>query len=90
LQVAATTGFLGLAAYLWIFISYFRHAYRSEGWPLLALSGGVLAYILQLQTAFTTIATGMTFWAILGVSVAIMQIQTREDKDEWSSAYPSE
>ncbi|CAN5848043.1 hypothetical protein BH23ACT11_BH23ACT11_14850 [soil metagenome] len=78
LQVAATTGLLGLAAYLWIFVSYFRHAYKSGGWPLLAPSGGVLAYILQLQTAFTTIATGVTFWAILGVTVAIMRIQERE------------
>jgi O-antigen ligase len=75
LQVAATTGLLGLAAYLWIFVSYFRNAYRSGGWPLLALSGGVLAYIIQLQTAFPTIATGVTFWAILGASVAIMRLQ---------------
>lgn len=75
LQIAATTGLLGLAAYLWIFVSYFRNAYRNGGWPLLALSGGVLAYILQLQTAFTTIAIGVTFWAILGVSVAVMRIQ---------------
>lgn len=48
LQVAATTGLLGLAAYLWVFVSYFRNACRSGGWPLLALSGGVLVYILQL------------------------------------------
>jgi putative inorganic carbon (HCO3(-)) transporter len=81
LQVAATTGLLGLAAYLWVFVSYFRHAYRSGGWPLLALSGGVLAYILQLQTAFTTIATGVTFWAILGVSVAIVRIQDSEGSE---------
>jgi O-antigen ligase len=80
LQVAATTGLLGLAAYLWIFVSYFRNAYRSGGWPLFALSGGVLAYILQLQTAFTTIAIGVTFWAILGVSVAVMRIQEAESK----------
>jgi putative inorganic carbon (HCO3(-)) transporter len=80
LQVAATTGLLGLAAYLWIFVSYFRNAYRSGSWPLLALSGGVLAYIVQLQTAFTTIATGVTFWAILGVSVAVMRIQEAESK----------
>ncbi len=80
LQVAATTGLLGLAAYLWVFVSYFRNAYKSGGWPLLALSGGVLAYILQLQTAFTTIATGVTFWAILGVSVAIMRLQEMEDE----------
>jgi hypothetical protein len=85
LQVAATTGLLGLAAYLWIFVSYFRNAYRSGGWPLLALSGGVLAYILQLQTWVTTLNTGVTFWAILGVSVAIMQIQSRAKEDNRSA-----
>lgn len=90
LQVAATTGLLGLVAYLWIFVSYFRHAYRSGGWPLLALSGGVLAYILQLQTAFTTIATGVTFWAILGVSVAIMRLQDRENAKEEPKPLASE
>jgi O-antigen ligase len=87
LQVAATTGLLGLAAYLWLFVSYFRHAYRSGGWPLLALSGGVLAYILQLQTAFTTITTGVTFWAILGVSVAVMRIQARGNSVEDSVGF---
>ncbi len=50
--------------------------------PLLALSGGVLAYILQLQTAFTTIGIGVTCWAILGVSGAIMRIQDRDGKAE--------
>ncbi|MBA2345531.1 MAG: O-antigen ligase family protein, partial [Rubrobacter sp.] len=79
-QVAATTGLLGLAAYLWIFVSYFRNSYKSGGWPLLALSGGVLAYILQLMTWVTTITTGVTFWAILGVSVAIMRIQSQEQE----------
>jgi len=49
---------------------------------VLALSGGVLAYILQLQTAFTTLATGVTFWAILGASVAIMRLQAREGEPE--------
>ena len=81
-QVAATTGLLGLAAYLWIFVSYFRKCYRSGGWPLLALSGGVLAYILSLMTWVTTLTTGVTFWAILGVSVAIMRIQSREQEEQ--------
>ncbi len=85
-QVAATTGLLGLAAYLWIFVSYFRKSYKSGGWPLLALSGGVLAYILQLMTWVTTITTGVTFWAILGVSVAIMRIQSREKAADSSPA----
>ncbi len=47
---------------------------------MLALSGGVLAYTLQLQTAFTAIATGVTFWTILDVSVAIMRLQKRDGK----------
>ena len=54
--------------------------YWSGGWPLLALSGGMLAYILQLQTWVTTLTTGVTFWAILGVSVAIMRIQSQEQE----------
>ena len=78
LQVATTTGLLGLAAYLWLLVAYFRNAYRSGGWPMIALSGGVLAYILQLQTSFSTITTGVTFWAILGVSVAVVGLQERD------------
>jgi len=45
---------------------------------LLAPSDGMQAYILQLMTWNTTISTGVTFWAILGVSVAIMRIQSQE------------
>jgi O-antigen ligase len=85
LQLTATTGLLGLAAYLWLLVSYFRNAYRSGGWPIIALSGGALAYILQLQTVFTTIATGVTFWAILGVSVAVMRLQERPAEDNANS-----
>lgn len=87
LQVAATTGLLGLGAYLWVFVAYFRHAYRSGGWGVLALSGGVLAYILQLQTAFTTIGTGVTFWAVLGVTVAMMRL--RKQQGDSADSLPS-
>jgi hypothetical protein len=75
LQIAATMGLLGLAAYLWIFVSYFLSAYRSGGWPLLALSGGLLAYILQLQLSFPSAASNVAFWGLLGSSVAIMRLQ---------------
>lgn len=81
LQVAATTGLLGLAAYVWILISYFRNAYRRGGWPLIALSGGVLAYILQIQTSFPTAATNVAFWGLLGASVAIMRLQDRQSDE---------
>ena len=79
LQVAATTGLLGLGAYLWILVSYFRNSYESGGWPLLALSGGVLAYIFQIQTSFPTAATSVAFWGILGTSAAIMRLQSDQD-----------
>jgi len=78
LQVAATTGFVGLAAYLWIFAAYFRNVYHRGGWTLIALSGGILAYIIQLQTIFTTLTTGVTFWAVLGVSAAVMRLPDRQ------------
>ncbi len=74
LQLAATTGLLGLAAYLWVLVSYFRNAYRHGGWALAALSGAVLAYVLQLQTAFPSVATDVAFWGLLGVSVGIMRL----------------
>lgn len=34
-------------------------------------------------TAFIISATGVTFWAILDVSVAIMRLQSRETPDRW-------
>lgn len=83
-QIAATTGILGLAAYAWLLVAYFRNAYRRGGWVLLALSGGVLAYVLQLQALFTTIAGGITFWAILGVSAAVMRLQDKASPGEVS------
>ena len=76
-QVAATTGLLGLAAYLWVLVSFFRNAYRRGGWGLLALSGAVLAYVIQIQTAFPSVATDVAFWGILGASVALMRLQDR-------------
>src|SRR5215217_2497380 len=80
LQVLATTGALGLAAYMWIFFAYFRNVYRCGGWALMALSGGMLAYILQLQTIFTTLTTSVTFWAVLGVSAAVMRLPDRSGR----------
>lgn len=50
----------------------------------------VLACILQLQRAFTTIAIGVTFWAILGVSVAVMRLQEWEGAKEGSKPSVSE
>lgn len=80
-QLAATTGFLGLAAYLWVLVSFFRNAYRRSGWILAALSGAVLAYVIQLQTAFPSVATDVAFWGILGASVALMRLHDGEREE---------
>ena len=82
LQIAATTGLLGLGAYLWVLVSYFRNSYRRGGWILTALSGTVLAYVLQIQTAFPALPTDVAFWGVLGVSVALMRVRDGEDEEE--------
>ena len=81
LQLAATTGLLGLAAYLWVLVSFFRNAYKRNGWILTALSGAVLAYVIQLQTAFPSVVTDVAFWGVLGSSVAVMRLLNREREE---------
>ena len=85
LQLAATTGLLGLFAYLWVLVSYFRNAYRRGGWVLAALSGVVLAYVIQLQTAFPSVATDVAFWGLLGASVAVMRLHDAQGAAEGPS-----
>jgi hypothetical protein len=41
------------------------------------------AYILQLQVAFATIATGVTCRAILGVSVSVMRLHPDKTPEDW-------
>ena len=81
LQLAATTGLLGLAAYLWVLGSFFRNAYKRGWWLLTALSGAVLAYVIQLQTAFPSVATDVAFWGVLGASVALMRFRDGESTE---------
>lgn len=78
LHLAATTGLLGLAAYAWVLVSYFRNVYRRNEWLLAVLSGAVLAYVIQIQTAFSSVATGVAFWGMLGGSVALMRLRDAE------------
>jgi len=65
---------------MWLFAAYFRNSYNSGRWTLVALSAGVLTYILQLQTIFTILTTSVTFWAVLGVSAALMRLPDRSGR----------
>lgn len=85
LHTAATTGLLGLAAYLWLLFAYFRNVLRRGGWTLLAISGGVLAYVLQLQTAFPSLASIVAFWGLLGASSAVMRLRDHEGSEQQGS-----
>lgn len=38
----------------------------------------VLAYVIEIQTAFPSVATDVAFWGLLGASVAYMRLRDRE------------
>jgi hypothetical protein len=73
---------------VWVFVSYFLNAYRRGGWALLALSGGVLAYVLEIQTSFSNIVDEVAFWAVLGASVAVMRLQDLRSRRDHPAGEP--
>jgi putative inorganic carbon (HCO3(-)) transporter len=75
LQMAATTGILGLVAYLWLILVVLFKAfsvYRSSSQEtqkvfILALSLGIVAYLVQLQFSFMEVSSTLPFWYLLGL-----------------------
>ena len=65
LQIAATQGLLGLAAYLWILFAFAR-----SFWPWRHLQGAVgvfaafVAYQTSIQLNFTSLASALPFWIL--------------------------
>lgn len=81
IEVAQSTGFLGLAAYLWmlanallLFSFWFwrnrKHAHAPFVAAIVVSTGGYLAYTFLL---FHTIAAYTVFWILLGVGAGICQ-----------------
>lgn len=73
LQVGVATGFLGLAAYLWLLLAGARAAWRggrvagAEGAERVAVAAGALAYWLAAQVTITHVSSAPSFWLFLGL-----------------------
>jgi O-antigen ligase len=75
LQVLATQGVLGLAAWLWFLTAYARAAVTGVrraplGWTRTVLVGAgaaTLAYLIQAQLEFSTFVVSPLFWALAGI-----------------------
>jgi putative inorganic carbon (HCO3(-)) transporter len=74
LQIAATQGFVGLAAFAWLCISFVRIWWRGRN---RILAGGVLGacigYLLTLLVNFSTVPAALPFWIFLGAATFMLQ-----------------
>ncbi|MFI5283084.1 MAG: O-antigen ligase family protein [Candidatus Dormibacterales bacterium] len=72
LQVAATQGVLGVAAYLWLLaavaLAFWRGPRFPEGWGLLA---GWAGYEVVLQFNFTALPAALPMWILVAAAVVI-------------------
>ncbi len=72
LDILVTTGFMGLACYLFGVYSYIKMVYRSlheHRLLIVALGSGIFAYFIQNQFSFPHVPILMLFWFMLGLSV---------------------
>jgi putative inorganic carbon (HCO3(-)) transporter len=71
LQIAATQGLLGLAAYLWVLFAFAR-----SFWPWRHLQSAVgvfaafVAYQASIQLNFTSLASALPFWILAAAGMA--------------------
>jgi O-antigen ligase len=71
LQVAATQGILGVAAYLWLLVALFVAFWRGRGLEgAVAMFGGMLAYQLAIQVNFSWVPAALPFWLLAAAAVA--------------------
>jgi O-antigen ligase len=74
LQVAATQGVLGLAAFAWLCVAFARLWWRGRN-QLLAggILGACVGYVLTLLVNFSTVPAALPFWIFLGAGAVILQ-----------------
>ncbi|MEW6188643.1 MAG: O-antigen ligase family protein, partial [Actinomycetota bacterium] len=81
LQVAATMGLLGLAAYLWFLGTFFLKGIRTisqterdyERVLLIGIIAGALGYIVQLQFNFSHLSVAPLFWLFAGLACTLQE-----------------
>jgi len=62
LQIAATQGLIGLAAYLLLLAGFIRAAWRARRLNGLVLFAAFVAYLITVQLNFTALAAALPFW----------------------------
>ncbi|MDR7434489.1 MAG: O-antigen ligase family protein [Armatimonadota bacterium] len=89
LHVAASTGLIGLASYIWVLVRFFRVVFQSirgspwsEFHPLLIGSlGGAVGYLATLQFHFSVIDAAPVFWSTVGLASGLAW-STRRRQEE--------
>jgi O-antigen ligase len=77
LQVLATQGFLGLAAFAWLCIAFARFWWNGRNRTLASgVLGAGVAYLLTLLVNFSTVPAALPFWIFLGAAAVILQGET--------------
>ncbi|MBD3263994.1 MAG: hypothetical protein GF375_02685 [Candidatus Omnitrophica bacterium] len=83
LQIAAETGILGLAAFLWVILRFFRLSIRKikkeGGVLLLGINAGLLAYLVQsfFDTNLFSLKLAVLFWFMLGLGTSLFYYEDR-------------
>jgi O-antigen ligase len=74
LQIAATQGILGLAAFAWLGIAFVRLWWRGRKQMLASgVLGACVGYLLTLLVNFSVVPAALPFWIFLGAGAVILQ-----------------
>jgi O-antigen ligase len=74
LQIAATQGILGLAAFAWLCLGFVRLWWTGRHQLLASgILGACVAYLLTLLVNFSTVPAALPFWIFLGAAAFILQ-----------------
>jgi O-antigen ligase len=77
LQIAATQGILGLAAFAWLSIAFVRFWWKGRNQILASgILGACFGYLLTLLVNFSVVPAALPFWIFLGASAAMLQGDT--------------
>jgi putative inorganic carbon (HCO3(-)) transporter len=74
LQIVATQGILGLAAFAWLCMALARLWWRGRNQKLAGgILGACVGYLLTLLVNFSVVPAALPFWIFLGASAVILQ-----------------
>ena len=72
LQVAATQGLVGVAAYLWVIVAFTRAFWQGRGVPgAVAVFAGWTAYQIPTQVNFSFLPAALPFWIFSAAAVTV-------------------